>query len=106
MLNKNGLKVHFHHELHQLLPILQLRVLHVRLHLDGGEVKYSDYQFGYIITCLNLSSGGATIGLVAEVTGLTGNRFTKWVRNTRQTRQLSGLKILNDIIRTSYRSSS
>jgi hypothetical protein len=39
MLNKNGQKAH---ELHQLLLILQLCVRCGRLHLDGGEVKYSE----------------------------------------------------------------
>jgi hypothetical protein len=52
-------------------------------------------------TCMNLSSGGATIGLVAEVTGLVGftgarsgsehetNETNVWSEN------------INDIIRTS-----
>ena len=43
---------------------------------------------------MNLSSGGATVGLVAEVTDLTGLQVHEVVQSARQTRQMSGLKIL------------
>jgi hypothetical protein len=58
------------------------------------------YNFGFI-TCMNRSSGDATVGLVAEVTGLVGftgarsgsehetNETNVWSEN------------INDIIRTS-----
>ncbi len=56
----------------------------VRLHLDGDEVKFGTNVnfdllnvFNRLFTCMNLGSGGATIGLVAEVTGLTGNTGTR-----------------------------
>ncbi len=39
-------------------------------------------------TCMSLSSVGATVSLVAEVTGLTGNRYTKWAQNSRQNCQV------------------
>ena len=74
----------------------------VLLHLDGGEVKYSETNSGTnsdfykifkrLFTCMNLGSGGATIGLVAEVTGLAGLQVHEVGQNTRQTRQMSGLK--------------
>jgi len=32
---------------------------------------------------MNLCSGGATVSLVAELTGLTEYRYTKWVQITR-----------------------
>ena len=65
-----------------------------RLHLVEGEVTYSEtkVKFGnesqirkrksnsetkQLFTCMNLCSGGATLGLVAEVTGLTGNTGTR-----------------------------
>ena len=51
----------------------------VRLHLDRDEVKFGTNVnfdllnvFNRLFTCMNLGSGGATIGLVAEVTGLAG----------------------------------
>ena len=34
-----------------------------------------------LFTCMNLCSGGATVSLVAEVTGLTGYRYTKGLRS-------------------------
>jgi hypothetical protein len=46
---------------------------------------------------MNLSSGGATIGLVAEVTGLTGNTGTR--SGSELETEVSGLK--NDIKGTS-----
>jgi hypothetical protein len=75
------------------------------LHLDGGEVKFGtkvkfDLQnINNLITCMNLGSGGATIGLVAEVTGLVG--FTgarSWLR-TRD--RIVWSENINDIIITS-----
>ena len=45
-------------------------------------------------TCMNLSSGGATIGLVAEVTGLAGFTGTRSGSEHETTRQMSGLKII------------
>ncbi len=50
-------------------------------------------------SCMNLCSGCATIGLVAEVTGLVGKQVHE-VGSEHET-EMSGLRILNDIIRTS-----
>ncbi len=56
------------------------------------------YNFGFI-TCMNRSSGDATVGLVAEVTGLVG--FTG-ARSGLRTRDRSvWSENINDIIRMS-----
>ena len=76
---KHGQKIHVLHQQLLWLLVLQLRVRPVRLHLDGDEVKFGTNVnfdllnvFNRLFTCMNLGSGGATIGLVAEVTGLAG----------------------------------
>jgi hypothetical protein len=62
-----------------------------RLHLDGGEVNIRKRKLNFdllnvkqLITCMNLCSGGATVGLVAEVTVLTGIQVHEVVQNARQ----------------------
>ncbi len=72
------------------------------LRLDGGEVKFgTKVKFRstkQVFTCMNLCSGSATIGLVAEVTGLTGKQVHE-VGSEHETNVWS--ENINDIIRTS-----
>ncbi len=74
-----------------------------RLHLGGGEVKFgTKVKFRSTKLTIDhlyeLCSGFATVRLVAELTGLTGTGTRSGFRT--QGRRL-GLKILNDIIKTS-----